>query len=98
MVGWFTKSRPFADPQTAARRLLEHARAFEPARQGWISIDQLNHPFLFADKATLAEFKGGMEFALSQGWLELHESDAFVRFTPAGADLVTAGTNLPPDT
>jgi hypothetical protein len=98
MVRWFTMSRMFADPQAAARRLLEHARAFEPARDGWISIEQLNHPFVFADKATLAEFKGGMEFALSQGWLEMHESDAFVRFTPAGAAFVSAGTNLPPDT
>ena len=86
MAGWFTKSRPFADPEKAARRLLEHARAFEPGRHGWISIDQLNHPFLFADKATLAEFKRGMEFVLSQAWMELHESGTSVKFTEAGSD------------
>jgi hypothetical protein len=92
MAGWFRKPRPFADPEKAARRLVEHARNFEPARHGWIGIDQLNHPFLFADKATQAEFKVGMEFALSQGWLELHESGTFVKLTQAGAYLVALGT------
>lgn len=98
MVGRFTKSRPFADPEKAACRLLEHARAFEPARQGWIDIEQLNHPFLFGDKATSLEYAAGLQYAVSQGWLELHETDAFVRFTAAGAALVIAGTNFPQDT
>jgi hypothetical protein len=33
-----TADRPFADPEKAARRLLEHARAFEPIQDGRIYI------------------------------------------------------------
>jgi hypothetical protein len=98
MAGRFIKKfRLFATPEKAALRLLEHARAFQPAPPGWIDIEQLNHPFLFGDKATPREYAAGVEYALSQGWLELHESDAFVRFTAAGAALAIAGTTLPPD-
>jgi hypothetical protein len=79
MVGRFTKSRPFAEPERAARRLLEHARAFEPARHGWIDIDQLRHPFLFGDKATPTEYSAGLGRAILNGWLELDETGAFVR-------------------
>jgi hypothetical protein len=92
MAGWFRKSRPFADPEKAALRLVEHARNFEPARHGWIGIDPLNHPFLFADKAMPMELKAGMKLALSHGWLELHVSGTFVKLTQLGTDLVALGT------
>jgi len=87
MVRRFTKSTLFADPEKAARRLLEHARAFEPARHGWIDIEQLKHPFLFADKATPAEYSAGLGRAILNGRLELDESGAFVRVTHVGATL-----------
>ena len=45
-----TADRPFADPEKAARRLLEHARAFEPIQDGRIYIEKLNGPFLFATR------------------------------------------------
>ena len=44
--------RPLIDPDKAARRILEHARAFEPVQDGRIYIEQINHPFLFGDKGT----------------------------------------------
>src|SRR5437899_12570365 len=44
-----TADRPFADPDKAARRLLEHAHAFEPIQDGRIYIEKLNGPFLFID-------------------------------------------------
>ena len=44
------KLRPFAYPNKAARRLLEHAHAFEPIQDGRIYIEKLNGPFLFGDK------------------------------------------------
>ena len=56
-----TADRPFADPDKAARRLLEHARAFEPIQDGRIYIEKLNGPFLFIDKATPAEYTAGLE-------------------------------------
>ena len=82
-----TTDRPYADPEKAARRLLEHARAFEPIQEGRIYIEQINHPFLFGDKATPAEYSAGLKYAIAQGWLELHDSGTFVKFTQSGADL-----------
>src|SRR4029079_2455916 len=82
-----TADRPFADPEKAARRLLEHAHAFEPIQEGRIYIEKLNGPFLFSDKGTPAEYSSGLELAVVRGWLELHESGTYVKFTAAGADL-----------
>jgi hypothetical protein len=47
--------RPFADPVKAARRLLEHAHAFEPIQDGRIYIEKINGPFLYIDRGTPAE-------------------------------------------
>ena len=82
-----TADRPFADPDKAARRLLEHAHAFEPIQDGRIYIEKLNGPFLFGDKGTPAEYTAGLELAIERGWLELHDFGTYVKFTPAGADL-----------
>jgi hypothetical protein len=82
-----TADRPFADPDKAARRLLEHAHAFEPIQDGRIYIEKLNGPFLFGDKGTAAEYRAGLELAIARGWLVMHESGTFVTFTRAGAEL-----------
>jgi hypothetical protein len=82
-----TGNRPYADPEKAARRLMEHAQAFEPIQDGRIYIEKLNGPFLFGDKGTPAEYSAGLKFAIERGWLRLHESGTFVTFTPAGAEL-----------
>ena len=47
----YAAERPFAEPEKAARRLLEHAHAFEPIQDGRIYIEKLNGPFLFGDRA-----------------------------------------------
>jgi hypothetical protein len=83
----FTTDRPFADPDKAARRLMEHERAFEPVQNGRIYIEHLNAPFLFGDKGTPEEYRAGLDRAISLGWLELHESGTFVKLTQGGADL-----------
>jgi hypothetical protein len=82
-----TADRPFADPNKAARRLLEHAHAFEPIQEGRIYIEKLNGPFLFIDKGSPAEYRAGLDLAIARGWLELHDSGTYVKFTPAGAEL-----------
>ena len=83
-----TTDRPYADPDKAARRLLEHAHAFAPVVQdGRIYIEKINGPFLFGDKATPAEYTAGLEVAISRGWLKLHESGTFVVITQGGADM-----------
>jgi hypothetical protein len=82
-----TTDRPYADPEKAARRLMEHARAFEPVQDGRVYIEVINAKVLFGDKATAAEYKAGLDYAIERGWLELHESGTYVRFLQAGADL-----------
>jgi hypothetical protein len=82
-----TADRPFADPDKAARRLLEDAHAFEPIQEGRIYIEKLNGPFLFIDKGSPAENRAGLDLAIARGWLELHDSGTYVKFTPAGAEL-----------
>lgn len=83
----FTTDRPFADPEKAARRLMQHANAFKPIQDGRIYIEVLNGPFLFGDKATPAEYSAGLSLATERGWLTMHESGTFVRLNQAGADL-----------
>ena len=69
-----TIDRPFADPERAARRLMQHARAFEAKQDGRIFIEKINAPFLFGDKAIAEEYRAGLAYAIEQGWIELHES------------------------
>ena len=66
---------------------MQHAHAFEPVQDGRIYIEKLNGPFLFGDKGTPAEYAAGLDRAVALGWLELHDSGTFVRFTQNGADL-----------
>jgi len=42
---------------------------------------------LFQLKTTPAEYKAGLDLAIARGWLVLHESGTFVKFTQAGADM-----------
>ena len=81
----FVNDRPFADPDGAARKLMELAHAFEPVQDGRIYIEKINEPFLYQLKGTPAEYKAGLERAIANGWLALHESGTFVKFTKAGA-------------
>jgi hypothetical protein len=83
----YATDRPFADPERAASRLMEHAQAFEPVQDGRIYIEKINGPFLFGDKGTPAEYSAGLALAIERGWIELHESGTYVKFTQAGADL-----------
>jgi hypothetical protein len=83
----FVEPRPFADPEAAARKLVEVAYAFEPVHDGRIYIEKINEPFLYQQKGTPAEYKASLLRAIEKGWLELHESGTYVRFTEAGAAL-----------
>lgn len=76
-----TGERPFADPEAAARKLLELAAGVEPVQDGRIHIEKINAPFLSKSgrKATGPEFGAGIKHAIEQGWLELHESGTYVR-------------------
>jgi hypothetical protein len=47
----YAAARPYADPEKAARRILEIANAVEPI-QGRIHIEKINEPFLFRDRGS----------------------------------------------
>jgi hypothetical protein len=67
----FIEPRPFADPEAAARKLIELANAFEPIQDSRIYIEKINGPFLFELKGTPAEYKAGLDCAIAKGRLEL---------------------------
>ena len=83
----FTPDRSYADPKEAARKLLEIANSVEAVQDGRIHIEKINGPMLFKEGASPAEYKAGLNLTIARGWLELHESGTFVRFTEGGAEL-----------
>ena len=82
-----TTDRPFADPEKAARKLVEIANTVEPVQDGRIHIEKINGPFLFEEGGNPAEYRAGLDVAVARGWLWLHESGTYVKFTDAGARL-----------
>jgi hypothetical protein len=81
------RASPFADPEAAARELLEIANSVEAVQDGRIHIENINGPFLYQAKGSPAEYKAGLDLAIQSGWLWLHESGTYVRFTDTGAQL-----------
>jgi hypothetical protein len=83
----FTSDRPYGDPEKAARKLVEIVNSIESAQEGRIFIELINWPFLCEHKGSPAEYKAGLDLAIARGWLVLHESGTYVKFTQAGAEL-----------
>ena len=82
----YASDSAYADPEKAARRILEIANAIEPI-QGRIHIEKINEPFLFKEGGTPAEYGAALDYAIAKGWLWQHESGTYVKFTQAGAEL-----------
>ena len=59
---------PEADPEKAARRIVEIASTVEPVQDGRIHVELINGPFLFKDKGSPAEYGAGMALAIERGW------------------------------
>ena len=83
----FIAERPLADPDAAARRLIEIANSVETVQDGRIHIEKINGPFLYREGGSPAEYGAGLKLAIERGWLWMHESGTYVKFTPAGAEL-----------
>ena len=83
----FINDRPFADPDKAARRLMEHARDFEPVHDGRIYIEKIDGPFCTRSAPRRPNTAPACGSRSSAVWLVMHESGTFVKFTQAGADL-----------
>jgi hypothetical protein len=65
---------------------LEIAGGVETAQEGRIYIERVNAPFLAAGGGG-DDFRTGIEPAIALGWLWLHESGTYVKFTDNGAAL-----------
>jgi len=73
--------------EKAARRILEIANSVEAIQDGRIHVEKINGPFLFRNGGSPAEYGSGMQIAIERGWLDMHRSGTYVKFTPAGAEL-----------
>ena len=82
----FAAARPFADPDAAARKLIEIANDVEAVQNGRIYIERVNAPFL-AVGGTGDDFRAGIECAIALGWIWIHENGTYVKFTDGGAAL-----------
>ena len=82
---FFEKSH-FTDPDAAARKLVEIANTVEVVQDGRIYIELINIPFL-KEGGTPDQYRTALARAIKLGWLLLHESGTYVKFTPAGAEL-----------
>jgi hypothetical protein len=82
----YTPDHPYADPETAARKLIEIAYAAKSVQDGRIYIEDINAPFLKFGKP--AQYRAGLNLAVERGWLWLHESGTFVKLAPAATVLL----------
>lgn len=78
----YAGTRPLADPETAARKLIEIASGIEPIQDSRVFIELVNVPFLKMCGSG-DEFRAGIALAKERGWIELHESGTFVRLPTA---------------
>ena len=82
----FVSPNHFADPDAAARKLIEIANASEAVQDGRIYIELVNGAFL-KEGGTPDQYRAALAQTVTLGWLWLHESGTYVKFTPAGAEL-----------
>jgi hypothetical protein len=73
-------------PQWSRRSSPQAGTDRQRGRDGRIFIELINGPFLFQLKGTQAEYKAGLDRAIANGWLWMHESGTYVKFTEAGAE------------
>jgi hypothetical protein len=64
----YAADRRFADPDKAARRLIEIANSAEAYMDGRIPIEAINGPFLRAGGSP-PEYGAGLALAVANGWL-----------------------------
>jgi hypothetical protein len=75
--------RPFADPDKAARKMLDIASSVESYMDQRVPIERINVPFLSAGGSP-EEYRAGIDLAIANGWLWRHESGAYVKVSQPG--------------
>jgi hypothetical protein len=78
----FVEPSQFTDPETEARRLSRSPTGSRTAA----FTSRVNGAFL-EEGGTPDQYRAALAQAIKLGWLWLHESGTYVKFTPAGADL-----------
>jgi hypothetical protein len=76
--------RRYSDPRSAMRRFLEIANGLE-AQDGRISIGPINRTML-DEGASVEEYIAARDLAVTEGFITMHLSRAYVLFTEKGAD------------
>lgn len=86
----FIADRPWADPQAAARKLVEIAASTPAVQDGRIYIERVNAPFVALLKGSRGhpEFGDGLRYAIERGWLWMHESGTYLKLMPPGQYLL----------
>ena len=56
-------------------------------QDGRINSEKINWPFLSEFKGCPADYSACLKLAIERGWLSMHESGTYVKFTLAGAEL-----------
>ena len=69
------------------KKILEIANCVEAVQDGRIHIEKVNGPFLFEHGALPAQYGAGMKLAIERGFLVMHESGTYVKFTQTGSEL-----------
>jgi hypothetical protein len=82
----FVEPTHLADPDAAARKLVEIAIGIEAVHDGRIHIERVNGAFLEAG-GTPDQFHAALARGITLGCLWRHESGTYVKFTPAGAEM-----------
>jgi hypothetical protein len=82
----FTEERPFANIDTAVRKLLEIANGLEADHVGRLQVGDINEQFLRAG-GDVAEYTAAVKAAIDRRYIDLHPSGAYMTFTQAGAEL-----------
>jgi hypothetical protein len=77
----FNNTRPFADPEAAARKLIEMPTALSPTWTAACWSSGSTGRFFTSIRARPAEYGAGIKRVIENGWLVIHESGPFLRFT-----------------
>ncbi|WP_346732907.1 hypothetical protein [Bradyrhizobium sp. 195] len=64
--------------------MVQLAATIDPVQDGRIHIEKINGLFMYQHGGSGPEFGAGIKMAVERGWLELHESGAYVRLLNGG--------------
>lgn len=84
----FKSDRQFADPEAAARELLQIYRKFidESPYGPFCQVGVTNIEFIYRRGGSAAEYAAGRDFGIAKGWFEIYAGGNRIRILPAGED------------